>query len=169
MSVLIRTAVASDAEQLVQLRRRLFAETSFMLWEPAEFTATAEDERHFIERLSSRPNSRLLVAVSDSAVVGFLAAMGGERNRLRHSALLALGVAREFWSQGIASRMLSEVIAWAVSVKLKRLELMVHTTNSKAIALYRKHGFEVEGTRRCSLLVDGEYVDEYCMSLIAEV
>ncbi|MEO8330595.1 MAG: hypothetical protein ABI586_11355 [Candidatus Nanopelagicales bacterium] len=88
MSTLVRTAVASDAEQLVRLRRRLFAETSFMLWEPAEFSATAEDEQKFIERLSSRPNSCLLLAVSGLTVVGFLAAIGGERNRLRHSALL---------------------------------------------------------------------------------
>lgn len=169
MSILVRTAVESDAEQLVQLRRRLFAETSFMLWEPAEFTATAQDERKFVERLSSRVNCRLVLAISGSAAVGFLAAMGGERNRLRHSALLALGVAREYWSQGVASRMLTEVIAWAPSAKLKRLELMVHTTNTKAVALYRKHGFEVEGTRRSSLLVNGEYVDEYLMSLITEV
>ena len=169
MDLFIRRAVPGDAEQLVQLRRRLFAETAFMLWEPAEFAATAEDERKFIERLSSRPNSCLLLAVSGSAVLGFLAAIGGERNRLRHSALLALGVARECWSKGIASRMLSEAVAWASSAKLKRLELMVHTTNGKAVALYRKHGFVVEGTRRCSLLVEGEYVDEYLMSLITEV
>ena len=169
MSVLIRPAEESDARPLVQLRRRLFAETAFMLWEPGEFTATAEDELLFIKRLASRPNSRLLLATSDAEVVGFLAAIGGERNRLRHSALLALGVIRERWSEGIASRMLADVIAWAPSAGVKRLELMVHTTNAKAIAVYRRLGFEVEGTRKCSLLVDGEYVDEYCMSHITGV
>jgi len=78
-------------------------------------------------------------------------------------------VTREWWSQGIASRLLAEVIAWAPSARVKRLELMVHTTNAKAIAVYRRLGFEVEGTRKCSLLVDGEYVDEYCMSYITGV
>ena len=76
---------------------------------------------------------------------------------------------REYWSKGVASRMLAEAIAWAPLAKLKRLELTVHTTNTKAVALYRRHGFEVEGTRRGSLLVNGEYVDEYLMSLITEV
>ena len=76
MSVLIRPAEESDARQLVQLRRRLFAETAFMLWEPDEFTATAEDELLFIRRLASRPNSRLLSdhgwqAVMDGALWQF--------------------------------------------------------------------------------------------------
>jgi len=169
MNVSVRTAVENDAAQLVALRRQLFAETSFMLFEPEEFTSTAEDERKFISWFSQRPNSRLLAATHEESVVGFLAAMGGERNRLQHSALVFLGVAQAFWSQGIASRMLAEVIAWAPSVKLKRLELTVHTTNLKAIALYLRHGFVVEGTRRCSFRVNGQYTDEYLMSLITKV
>lgn len=169
MNVNVRTAVENDAAQLVALRRQLFAETSFMLFEPEEFASTAEDERKFISWLSQRPNRRLLVATHEESAVGFLAAMGGERNRQQHSAPVFLGVAQAFWSQGIASRMLAEVIAWAPSAKLKRLELTVHTTNLKAIALYLRHGFVVEGMRRCSLRVNGQYTDEYLMSLITEV
>lgn len=94
--------------------------------------------------------------------------MGGERNRLQHSALVFLGVAQAFSSQSIAFRNLAQVIAWAPSAKVKRLELTVHTTNLKAIALYLRHGFGVEGTRRCSMRVNGQYTDEYLMSLITQ-
>ena len=167
--IAVRRAALGDAEQLVGVRRALFAETSLLLWEPAEFTSTAEDEGRLIERLSERSNSLLLVSLSEGRVVGFLAAMGGERNRLRHSALVALGVLRTYWSQGAASSMLSEVIAWAPGAAIKRLELTVHTSNERAVRLYRKHGFEVEGTRRCSLRVDGAYVDEYLMSRITDI
>ena len=69
-------------------------------------------------------------------------------------------------AQGIASRMLQEVIAWAPSAKLKRLELSVQTTNVRAIALYKRLGFVIEGTRRCSLFVEEEYRDDYLMSHI---
>lgn len=171
MSIEIRDAVEDDAGQLLDLRRRLFAETAFMLWELAEFNAaaTAEQERQFIRRQSERANGRLLVAASEASLVGFIAAMGGERNRQRHAALIVLGVARDYWSKGIGSRMLGEIVAWAPSAGLKRLELTVHTTNVRAIALYRKHGFAVEGTRRCSLLVEGRYADEHLMSFITQV
>jgi RimJ/RimL family protein N-acetyltransferase len=36
--------------------------------------------------------------------------------------------------------------------------------NERALALYRRCGFEVEGTRRHSLLVDGRYVDELLLA-----
>jgi RimJ/RimL family protein N-acetyltransferase len=80
--------------------------------------------------------------------------------------LLALGVAKSHWGQGIASRMLDEAVAWSVQARLKRLELTVHTTNLRAIAVYLRSGFRVEGVRRCSLRIDGQYVDEYLMSLV---
>jgi RimJ/RimL family protein N-acetyltransferase len=168
-NVVIRRAVVSDAEPLVVLRRALFAETSLMLWEPAEFVATAAEEGSFIQRLSERTNCLLLVAVAEGQGVGFLAAIGGERNRLRHSALLALGVRRAFWSQGVASRMLGEAVSWAPGAGIKRLELTVHTANARAVELYQRHGFEIEGTRRSSLRVDGVYTDEYLMSRITDI
>jgi len=168
-SVLVRRAATGDAEQLLALRRALFAETSLMLWEPAEFVADAADEAHFIERLAGRANCLLLLALADGQAVGFLAALGGERNRLRHSALLAVGVVRAYWSQGVSSRMLGEVIAWAPGAGIKRLELTVHTANARAVGVYQRCGFEIEGTRRSSMLVDGVYTDEYLMALITGI
>lgn len=165
----VRPAGPADAPALLALRRRLFAETDYMLFEAAEFRATEDDERKLIERLRGSANSNLFVATDGYDIAGFLAAIGGERKRQRHSALLALGVARAFWSRGIASRLLDAVIRWADTCSLVRLELTVHTTNLRATALYLRHGFEVEGRRRCSLLVDGEYVDEYLMSRVADV
>jgi RimJ/RimL family protein N-acetyltransferase len=167
--VTVRRAVAGDAASLVAVRRGLFAETSLLLWEPAEFTSGAEDEARLIERFSERTNSLLLVALVDGHIVGFLSATGGERNRLRHSALVALGVLRAYWSRGAGSALLGNVIAWAPGAGIKRLELTVHVSNERAFRLYRRHGFEVEGTRRCSLRVDGTYVDEYLMSLITDI
>jgi RimJ/RimL family protein N-acetyltransferase len=168
-NLVIRRAAVGDAEELVVLRRALFAETSLMLWEPAEFVATAVEEAGFIQRLSERTNCILLVALAEGKPVGFLAAAGGERNRLRHSALLTLGVLRAYWSQSVASRMLSEAISWAPGAGIKRLELAVHTVNARAVALYQRHGFEIEGTIRSSLRIDGVYTDEYLMSLITDI
>lgn len=168
-NVVVRRAVTGDAEQLLALRRTLFGETSLMLWEPAEFVATAAEEARYIERLAGRANCLLLLALAEGLAVGFVAAMGGERNRLRHSALLAVGVLRAYWSQGVASRMLGEVISWAPGAGIKRLELTVHTGNARAVNLYQRSGFEIEGTRRSSMLVDGVYTDEYLMALITDI
>jgi len=167
MRFVVRRAVEADAPALVELRRRLFSETSFMLWEAAEFTDTVDDERERIARLQGRSNSTVLLAEVASEPVGLLTAVGGEVNRLRHSTTIALGVATSHWGRGIATALLLEAASWAGTAGVTRLELMVHTTNLAAIAVYLRCGFEVEGRRRKSLLVDGAYVDEYLMSRVA--
>lgn len=40
------------------------------------------------------------------------------------------------------------------------------THNELAMSLYIKNGFEIEGTKRKSLVIDGQWVDEYYMSKI---
>jgi RimJ/RimL family protein N-acetyltransferase len=168
MPVIVRRAQEADAANLLALRIALFEETEFMLWEPGEFRDNTEDERQRIVRLNSRPNSLCLVAADREQLVGFLNAMGGQVNRLRHSTALALGVLRSHWGKGVASAMLDEVLAWSRQVGLARIELTVHTTNERAIGVYQRSGFQIEGTRRRSLLVSGRYVDEYLMSVINE-
>jgi L-phenylalanine/L-methionine N-acetyltransferase len=45
-----------------------------------------------------------------------------------------------------------------------RIELQVFADNHRAIALYRKFGFEIEGTHRAHALRDGVYVDTLTMA-----
>jgi RimJ/RimL family protein N-acetyltransferase len=53
---------------------------------------------------------------------------------------------------------------WSKSHQLKRLELTVMTHNNPAVNLYKRMGFQIEGIKKCSLIIDGNPVDEYCMS-----
>ena len=47
---------------------------------------------------------------------------------------------------------------------LLRLELTVYTDNAAALRLYRKFGFDIEGTHRGFALRDGVFVDAYAMA-----
>ncbi|MNC96969.1 hypothetical protein D3C83_144820 [compost metagenome] len=40
--------------------------------------------------------------------------------------------------------------------------------NTRAVALYRKAGFQVEGTKRDSLIVEDEYIDEWFMAKLID-
>jgi RimJ/RimL family protein N-acetyltransferase len=168
MTFAIRRALETDAPSLIDLRRRLFEETPFMLWEPGEFAQTEDDERARIIRLNQQPNSLILLAEAGMQLVGVLSATGDERKQLRHTALLSVGVVKSHWSLGIGSRMMQEAINWSLAAGIKRLELTVHTSNLRALSVYMRYGFEVEGLRRSSLLVKGKYINEYLMALIHE-
>jgi GNAT superfamily N-acetyltransferase len=51
-------------------------------------------------------------------------------------------------------------------LNLTRIELRVYVDNSGAVALYKKFGFEIEGTHRRLVFRNGEYVDAYSMARI---
>lgn len=139
-----------------------------MLLEPGELTMTAQDERSRIERLNASPNGLLIVAEMEGtgALAGMLRAAGIDARRTRHATTIALGVARQHWGKGIASALLKHAHAWSQGSGVVRVELTVHTTNLRAIELYLRHGFVVEGVRRKSLRVDGDWADEYLMALV---
>ena len=52
---------------------------------------------------------------------------------------------------------------------LVRVELTVFVDNEPAIALYRKFGFEVEGTHRKYGRRDGELIDTYAMARVRDL
>jgi putative acetyltransferase len=49
-------------------------------------------------------------------------------------------------------------------LNVTRLELTVYTDNAPAIALYRKFGFEIEGTHKAYALRAGRFVDAHAMA-----
>lgn len=49
-------------------------------------------------------------------------------------------------------------------LNLQRLELEVYCDNSPAVRLYKKFGFEIEGTMKGYAFRAGEYVDVYAMA-----
>jgi hypothetical protein len=70
-----------------------------------------------------------------------------------------MSVHDEFCGRGIGSALLAALIDLSDNwLNLKRLELTVYVDNEPALRLYRKCGFEAEGTRRRDVFRDGHYV-----------
>jgi ribosomal protein S18 acetylase RimI-like enzyme len=76
-----------------------------------------------------------------------------------------MGVIKDFRGRKIGERLIRATIAEATRIGLEKIELSVYSTNLPAIALYQKLGFEHEGTRKRSRLVDGIYEDVLLMAL----
>lgn len=88
---------------------------------------------------------------------------------LQHVAKVTrLVIAEHHQHHGHGYRMLSEAQEYARSQSILRLELMVEVDNHKAIALYDKCGFTIEGrlTKYFFRPATGDYVDEYIMAIV---
>jgi RimJ/RimL family protein N-acetyltransferase len=91
------------------------------------------------------------------------------RWRKQHVATIgALAILPEHQEKGVASRMMPEVFDYLKALNIKRLELIVESDNPKAIRLYKKLGFEMEGTLRAYLKRDSDEspIDDYFMSIL---
>jgi RimJ/RimL family protein N-acetyltransferase len=49
-----------------------------------------------------------------------------------------------------------------------KVNLRVRTDNQRALAIYRRLGFAVEGTLRRDICVDGQCYDHYAMGLFVD-
>jgi RimJ/RimL family protein N-acetyltransferase len=164
--IVIREAREEDAEAFLEHCTRLDNETRFMMLEPGERTTTVAQQRRRLRAIGQVDTQTILVADSDGEIAGHIAGFGGRYRRNAKTVHVVIGVLERFRGQGTGSRLLGELESWARSRELRRLELTVMTHNERAIRLYRKMGYETEGTRKDSLFVDGRFADEYAMSRI---
>lgn len=163
--MIVREIEVSDAEQLSCLIQHVEASSAYMLWEAGERKIEMERQKSMIERMKDSHNSAIFVAENKSnALVGYLFAIGGDVTRNKHSAYIVVGISENYRGHGVGSKLFKELEQWAAQHGIHRLELTVVTRNQAGLSLYKKIGFEVEGTKRHSLFINDEFVDEYYMS-----
>jgi L-phenylalanine/L-methionine N-acetyltransferase len=123
---------------------------------------TPEEVRTWIERASFG-----LVAVMEDKLVG-QARLRQYVGRQLHIASLGMGVHDDWVGRGIGTALLEALLDTADRwLGIRRLELTVYVDNTRAINLYRRFGFEMEGTHRAYALRDGEYGDAHTMARLA--
>lgn len=161
--VTIRRARASDAEALAALHA-----------DPAVFPQLMQMPHADVEAWRTRlsgggpaaSNDLMLVADADAEIAGSagLHALGSSPRR-RHAMLLGICVAQAWQGRGVGRQLMQALCDYADRwLGLRRIELQVYADNARAIALYRRFGFEHEGTHRAYALRDGELVDSLSMA-----
>ena len=90
--------------------------------------------------------------------------MGGELQRNRYTATVGVGVLQEHTGKKLGRTLMEGLEHFAYHAGIHRLELTVMSHNARALRLYEKMQYRVEGMRRESLHVNGSYVDEFSMS-----
>jgi len=164
--MIIRSIRAEDAENFLHLCLQLDNETQFMLFEPGERTTTVEEERQRLQGLLTQANQNIFVAEQAGQLAGFLGAFGGSLQRNRDCAYIVIGILQAFAGQGLGTQFFQALDEWARQQGMHRLELTVMCHNAQAVHLYQKTGFQIEGIKQDSLLVNGAYVDEFYMAKI---
>ena len=132
---LVRLAARSDAASLARVRASI---------DPEDHTSASAS----FERLLAENNGLVYVADSEDVVIGYVALQ-----QITHSAVQArsplqlwqLYVIPAFQGSGVAAQLIDAALAHARGRKHDVIWLGVSEHNDRAIAFYRKHGFESLG------------------------
>ena len=111
-------------------------------------------------------NELVLAALIDDKPVG-LAGLHpvGSAVRRRHAMGLGITVAKASQGQGVGQALMAGLLDYADNwAQVLRIELTVYHDNARAIRLYERHSFELEGRLKAYALRNGVYADVLSMA-----
>ena len=127
---------------------------------------TLEEHLSWVRRVVQDMTKNILVAFYDDIPVGMISFRDIDVENQHAEWGFYIGE-NKYRGRGLGSLMLREIIRIGFcEFKLRRLYTSVLSTNEKAIAMYVRYGFRIEGCWREHLFRDGKPVDVYWMGML---
>lgn len=166
MNFTIENAKASDAAAVLEYLKQIGGETDNLTFGAEGLPFSVEDEEKYIESLQNSTSSAIFFAKIDGKIIGDASFSSSPRERIKHRGEIGISVVKEYWGEGIGSKLIEIIIDFAKNTAgCEIIHLQVRSDNERAIKLYRKYGFEKIGQFKGYLKIDGEYVDCDLMNL----
>ena len=148
----IRSAVAEDAQEVLDVFYRTHEQTDFLASYADEKTLDAAFEETFLRDKEQSEKEVYLCAVVDGQIVGTAGVFSLGTGKVGHRASLGLAIDKEYWGLGIGRALTEASIALSKKAGYRQLELEVVSDNESAVALYQKAGFTECGRNPRGLL-----------------
>ncbi|ALM86170.1 GNAT family N-acetyltransferase [Bordetella sp. N] len=167
-SIVIRQLTAEDAPAFQALRLAALEAC------PTAFGASVEDERALAISAVARRiapadhgNAGGVGAFDGAELAGMACVFRAAGRKEAHKAhLVSVYVAPPWRGLGVSTQLVTAAISMAQAMTgVRRINLTVNVANKPALALYRRLGFVIYGEEPEGLCVNGEYQNEYLMSL----
>jgi len=163
---LFRSPRDEDIQGILDYLYLSAGETEFILRYPEECGKyTFEGEKALFDRINASENEAMLVCLVEGKVVGNCQIGWKTGIKTRHRADVAIALLKEYWNQGIGTRLFQELIRIAEeNENILQMELEFVEGNTRARALYEKMGFRIAGIKPNAIrLKDGTMLNEYYM------
>jgi len=163
----VRRAALDDASDLMVFVEAVAGESDYLTFGPGEFAMTLAQEVDYLKGIATADNQLYLVGLVEGEIIASITFASGKRPRTRHSGEFGISVRKPFWGLGVGGIMLDALLEWTKGTGfIEKISLKVRTDNERAMALYEKKGFEVEGTLKAEFKIDGRYYDLHTMRLM---
>lgn len=157
---IIRSIETDDARSFIHLQEEIFEETMFKYYGPNEQGLTVQQIRKMMAEWRKQKNSTILLCIFNGQFAGYSIIQGNTATRTQHIATVCIAVKKQFEGNGIGSALLAQSEIWAKENGITRLEAAVMSHNDRALTLFKKHNYIVEGNRQHSIKIATDYFDE---------
>jgi RimJ/RimL family protein N-acetyltransferase len=165
--LIIRKAREYDAKPLVDMFNQMGGESENLTYGLNEYYLNEIQEKLFIKAMKDRSNSIFLVALIEDKLVGYITRSTIQKGRLTHRGELGVGVLKAYWGLSIGTKLVEHLLGWAQAfTTVTKIELQVREDNIRAIELYKKLGFFIEGKIAMGMKLEQCYYDLIYMGKI---
>lgn len=109
------------------------------------------------------------MAEIDGIIIGSCILSGSTLRREKHKVDLGISIQRKYWGLGIGRKLIEISMCWAKENNIEKITLKVDASNYRAVALYERLRFEVEGRLlKDKYLSDESYRNSYLMGCMMD-
>lgn len=166
MNYLIREANIEDAKNVIEYIKIVSDETDFLISDSSERKFTVKKEKEFLQNIQSSILEKIFLFEIENKIVGMCSIEGINKIRIKHRVDLAITVLKNYWGNKIGEKLIDYAIEYCKSNCIKKIELTVRIDNERALKLYKKFGFEIEGEIKNFIYLNGNYYNCYYMGLL---
>ncbi len=131
-----------------------------------EASLTMEEEERWFSEYRSKVDEEIYAIEVDGAHIGNVGLHGIDRANRKASLGIVIGE-KDHWSKGLGTDAMNTVLRYAFErLRLHKVNLDVIDYNERAIRVYERCGFVLEGVRRDELWKRGRFVNLVRMSLL---
>src|SRR6056297_1864439 len=169
-SIFIREAQERDAKAIIRYIKDNQDRYLYMISKTQEMKLDVAYEKQMIKLHGQRDNCVFFIAMERDKVIGMVNFVGGNRSRDMHDGEFGLSVHKDYFGRGIGSMLMDYLMRWGQkNPVIKRMTLFVMHSNKRAINLYQKFGFKIEGVRKQAVrFEDGRIQDLVMMGILKE-
>lgn len=138
-----------------------------MSFEKDEYSLDVKEQAEVIRGFEGNSTNTMLLAMDGEEIAGLSTITSSHKIKSRHDAELGVVVAKKYQGNGIGTALISQVIDWVKGNGITtRMSLEVRADNVKAVGIYLRFGFVVEGCKKNSTRLNGRYYDDYIMGMM---
>lgn len=129
-----------------RLRNEIENETDNLL---AKKNERKETFIHVILKLAiSQRRTITFLAFDKKTIIGYVSLVFPRFKKLKGNAYLTIAIRKNYRNKGIGSTLMDKAEEYAKNCNVRRMELEVLGKNKRAIELYKRRGYEIEGIKK---------------------